>query len=364
MIDAAITHAFRGRRVLVTGHTGFKGSWLALWLQGLGAQVTGYSLGVPTTPSHFAAAGIAELLARHHDADIRDADRLAAVIDHESPDVIFHLAAQALVLASYAAPRETFDTNVMGTVNVLDAVRRRAKPCVVIVVTSDKCYAPGAPDGGHREGDSLGGRDPYSASKGAAEIVAAAYRDSFFTGPASGIKVACARAGNVIGGGDWAQDRIVVDAITHLARGQAIPVRFPAAVRPWQHVLEPISGYLLLAARLLATDDPKLCSAWNFGPLPGSDITVQNLVEKILHHWGRGSWLHTGETTAPRETATLRLNVDKAISTLGWRPQWDIDQTVARTIGWYRTFAEHPHQSMRAHSLADIAAYTAAEDSR
>ena len=360
MNDAAIRETFRGKSVLVTGHTGFKGSWLTLWLHDLGARVTGYSLAPPTSPSNFVVSHVDELAAENLPADIRDVSRVAAVIDKAQPDVIFHLAAQTIVRESYLTPRETFETNVMGTINVLEAVRRRGRPCVVVVVTSDKCYENREQTAGYRETDPLGGHDPYSASKGAAEIAVAAYRASFFPPERVGVhrvKLATARAGNVIGGGDWAKDRIIVDAVTYLARREPVPVRNPRAVRPWQHVLEPLSGYLLLAAKMLASEDPELCSAWNFGPA-GEPATVQNLVERFCAAWGGGQWKDAGDPAHPPETHTLQVNIEKAAAKLGWRPRWDLAQTVAKTAAWYRVYYDHPEQSMRPLCLADITAYS------
>ncbi|HEX7500265.1 MAG TPA: CDP-glucose 4,6-dehydratase, partial [Polyangia bacterium] len=250
--------AFAGRSVFVTGHTGFKGAWLSLWLSRLGARVTGYALAPSTEPSAFVAGGVRDVLAAHHEADIRDGERLVQAMRACTPDVVLHLAAQPLVRASYEQPRETFDVNVVGTASVLDAVRALGRPCVVVVVTSDKCYDNREHVFGYRETDPLGGLDPYSASKGAAEIVVASYRQSFFPSErvrAHGVKLASVRAGNVIGGGDWAQDRIVADIARSLSSGRPVPVRNPLSLRPWQHVLEPLGGYLLLAARMQAAPD-------------------------------------------------------------------------------------------------------------
>ncbi len=375
-MSADMAGTFRGRRVLVTGHTGFKGSWLALWLHRLGARVYGYALPPPTQPSHFELAQIQELLAGHVEADVRDGARLEQALRATQPEVIFHLAAQALVRAGYVRPRETFETNVIGTVSLLDAVRAAGRPCAVVVVTSDKCYASGAPDAipaaGFREGDPLGGHEPYSASKGAAELVVAAYRDSYFPPrllAEHGVALASARAGNVIGGGDWAHDRVVTDIVASLSTGKPVPVRNPSAVRPWQHVLEPLWGYLLLAARLVeatrapqsASDAACWCSAWNFGPLAGDDVRVEELVDRFIATWGRGSWEDVGTPGQPAETAILRLCPDKAIAQLGWRPRWDVAEAVRRTAAWYRTYYREPAAAPRAASLADIAAYETAE---
>lgn len=353
--------AFRGRRILVTGHTGFKGSWLALWLHRLGAQVTGYALAPPTQPSNFELARVRELLAAHHEADVRDFARVQAALNEADPEVVFHLAAQAVVRIGHVQPRETFDTNVMGTVNLLEAVRTRGRPCVVIVTTSDKCYENrGCPDG-FRETDPLGGEEPYSASKAAAEFVTAAYRGAFFPAKSvgqHGIKLASVRAGNVIGGGDWAPDRIISDAVVHLAAGRPVPVRNPDAVRPWQHVLEPLGGYLALAARMRASDDACWCEAWNFGPPPGEDVTVGRLVDRCVEAWGSGSWqAAAGAAQQPAEVLNLRLRIDKTVRQLGWQPRWGLNETIRRTTAWYRRYYDDPGADMRQACLDDIAAY-------
>lgn len=363
MSPASLDH-YAGRSVFVTGHTGFKGSWLSIWLNQLGARVTGYSLAPPTTPSNFVVSGVRELLAGHHEAEIRDPDTLQRAIAAAAPDVIFHLAAQPLVRLSYQQPRETFEINVMGTVNVLDAVRALGKPCVVIIVTSDKCYENREQIWGYREIDAMGGHDPYSASKGAAEVATAAYRRSFFS-PARlnqhKIKVASARAGNVIGGGDWAQDRIITDIVRHLKAGEPAPVRNPRSVRPWQHVLEPLSGYLRLGSAMLASDDPSLCDAWNFGPIVGDELPVAQLVELFIESWGSGEWKDTSDPMQPHEAAVLRLSIDKAVEQLGWRPRWGIAETVRRTARWFRLFNGESQPSMLEACRQDIADYNSTE---
>lgn len=352
--------AIRGKTVLVTGHTGFKGSWLSLWLERLGAIVVGYSLEPPTEPSNFRVSGVADSLAAHYTADVRDTSRFLDVLRVHAPDVIFHLAAQPLVRESYRTPRETFDVNVMGTVSVLDAVRQWAHPCVVVVVTSDKCYENREHVWAYRELDRMGGHDPYSASKGCAELVISSFRRSFFPpqGVARhGVRLASVRAGNVIGGGDWAPGRIVVDLVHHLAVGQPVPVRNPKAIRPWQHVLEPLGGYLALALAMMASDDPCWCSGWNFGPLPGGEADVQTLVEKFIATWGSGRWVDLSNPVAPHEATTLRLALEKARTHLSWTPCWSLDETVRRTVAWHQRFSADPAQSMRSACLADIAAY-------
>ena len=349
MESLAVTELFGGRfqgtRVLVTGHTGFKGSWLSLWLGELGATVTGYALEPPTTPSNFEASKVEACLARHVVADVRDAETLATVVCDADPDVIFHLAAQPLVRESYRDPVTTVSTNVMGTVNLLEAVRALRKPCVVIVITSDKCYENREWLYGYRETDPMGGHDPYSMSKGAAELVVASWRRSFFA-PAAldrhGISVATVRAGNVIGGGDWQQDRILVDCIRALESGQPIDVRNPTATRPWQHVLEPLGGYLLLASRMLtapANQGASLADAWNFGPEPSNCWPVARLVDEVIRCWGAGAWRDTSDPADPHEASFLALCCDKATRVLGWRPVWDVQRAVAETVAWHKAFA-------------------------
>ncbi len=353
---------FRGRSVLVTGHTGFKGSWLSVWLSELGARVFGYALPPPTSPSNFAASRVRETLAGHHEGDIRDAGAVRAALDEARPDVVLHLAAQALVRPSYAAPRETFDVNVIGTACLLDAVRELGRPCAVVVVTSDKCYENREQVWGYREGDPVGGFDPYSASKGAVELLAAAYRRSFFHPDRVGqhhVKLATARAGNVIGGGDWGQDRIVTDIVRWLGRGESVPVRNPGAVRPWQHVLEPLSGYLRLAAAMLGSDDPKWCGAWNFGPRPDDETTVRALVERFCAVWGNGRWHDASRPDQPHEAGVLRLSIDKAVAELGWRPRWSLDEAVGHTAAWYRDFYREPTRSTFDACRQDIRDYEA-----
>ena len=355
-----VRETFSGRSVFVTGHTGFKGSWLALWLQRLGARVTGYALAPPTDPSLFVAGDVRELLAAHHEADIRDGAQLNRALQEADPDVVFHLAAQSLVLTSYDRPRETFEVNVIGTAGLLEAVRARAKPCAVVIVSSDKCYENRDQVRGYREIDPLGGHDPYGASKAAAEIVVAAYRRSFFAVDRiaqHGVKLASARSGNVFGGGDWGKDRIVTDIVRHLAAGRPVPVRSPRAVRPWQHVLQALSGYLLLAARMLRSDDPAWCDAWNFGPIPGEEVPVAQLVEWFLAQWEGGTWEDLSDRRHPHEAHTLRLSIDKALGQLGWRPAWGLQEAVRRTARWYRQFYAAGSRGMREACRQDIAGY-------
>jgi len=355
----AFTDSLRGKRIFVTGHTGFKGSWLVMLLHRLGAKVIGYSLAPPTNPSLFEVARIRELVDVHHDADIRDSTRLAAAVRDARPDVVMHLAAQPLVRLSHRDPLETFSTNVVGTASLLDAVRTAGRPCAVIVVTSDKCYEPHDDGHPHDETDPMGGRDPYSASKGAAELVAASYRSSYFPPERladHGVQLATVRAGNVIGGGDWADDRIVTDVVRHLVDDKPVPVRNPAAVRPWQHVLEPLSGYLALTEAMLVEPGPRWCTGWNFGPAAGDDVTVSELVQIFIDAWGAGSWEDIHDPRAPIETQVLRLAIDKARAELPWQPRLDAQEAIRRTASWFKFFRSDPTLACLL-CEADITAY-------
>lgn len=350
---------FRGKRVLVTGHTGFKGSWLSLWLKSLGAEVFGYSLPPPTSPSNYVLSEVPRSMTGETLADVRDRKRMASVVASIAPEVVFHLAAQPLVRDSYAIPYDTFDINVMGTASLLDAVRDLGRPCAVICITTDKCYENREQVWGYRECDPMGGHDPYSASKGAAELLISSYRRSFFhpdTLESHGVQLASARAGNVIGGGDWAKDRIVTDVVAALEKGLPVPVRNPYAIRPWQHVLEPLSGYLSLGESMLTHPNPKWCSGWNFGPVSGTEATVGELAETFARVWGSGSWEDKSDPTHPHEASILRLCIDKAGWQLGWRPRWTFDQTVERTAQWYRQVL-HGETDARAACEADIKTY-------
>jgi CDP-glucose 4,6-dehydratase len=329
---------FAGRRVLVTGHTGFKGSWLAEWLLALGADVTGLALAPATDPNLFDAL---KLSARLDDrrGDLRSLDTVLREVDAVKPELIFHLAAQAIVRAAYVQPVETFATNVMGTVHLLDAVRTLGRPAAVVVVTSDKCYEDQGLRRPYRETDPLGGHDPYSASKGAAEIVAASYRRSFFPPERfaeHGVSVATVRAGNVIGGGDWSSDRVLADVVRSLSAGEPVRLRNPGAIRPWQHVLDALSGYLWLGQLLLEQGAPKLAGAWNFGPVPADAIPVSDLTQRACDAWGGGSWIDAGEPGAPHEASYLSLDATKAAEQLGWRPTWRVGQAVDATVAWYK----------------------------
>lgn len=324
---------YKGKRVMVTGDTGFKGSWLSLWLTELGADVAGFALAPERPDDHYNLIGLDGKI-RHTTGDIRDLAALKAVVSGFKPEILFHIAAQALVRLSYDDPKSTFDTNVGGSVNVLEAVRATPSLRSVVYVTSDKCYRNNEWLWGYRENDALGGHDPYSASKAAAELVFSSYMDSFLS-KRENFGAASVRAGNVIGGGDWSPDRIVPDCVRFLKSNRPIVLRNPNATRPWQHVLEPLAGYLLLGARLC--EDPKAFSgAWNFGPDNDSIRTVRELSEKIVKVWGAGSVEVAAQSSAPHEATLLHLNCDKARIKLDWRPRWGFDRAIKETIDWYR----------------------------
>ncbi len=354
---------WRGTPVLVTGHTGFKGSWLTCWLGALGARVHGYSLDPPTEPSLFALARAAEDLACDTRADLADISALTAALGRSQPRVVFHMAAQPLVRASYAQPVETFATNVMGTAHLLEAIRQVDSVQAVVVVTTDKVYENREWVYPYREADPLGGRDPYSASKAAAEIVTASYRASFFGGPGGHpARIATARAGNVIGGGDWATDRLVPDCIGAFIAGTPLSLRYPGAVRPWQHVLEPLSGYLSLAEALLDDISPVHTlsnGAWNFGPDARGDATVGQVANEVARLWGGGVRVNCAQAGHhPHEAGLLRLDVTQARAFLGWTPQWSLQQSLAETVAWYHAW--QAGEDMRAVTLQQISAYNAA----
>ena len=346
-----------GKRVLLTGHSGFKGAWMALWLQRLGAHVTGIGLPPETTPNLFNLAGV-QGITNSHFCDIRDAFALAGLIKNSKPEIIFHMAAQALVHAGYRDPLTTFATNVQGTANVLDALRQLDCTRVVVAITTDKVYQNLEQPYPYRETDVLGGHDPYSASKAAAEIVISSYRDSYLR--ERGIAVASARAGNVIGGGDWSDDRLIPDAIRAWKADLPLQIRRPQAIRPWQHVLEPLAGYLLLAERLW--HQPDMAGAYNFGPQTHEAATVRELVQLAQNAYGTGqiSW---GEgTQGPHEAGWLALEIAKTRSVLGVQPRWPLAESVQRTMGWYRQL--HDGADATDLCLSDIAAFDAANEPR
>lgn len=344
-MNAALS-GYAGERVFVTGDTGFKGAWLGYWLTRLGATVSGYALPPEHERGLYQSLGLAELV-DHTDGDVRDLDRLVAAMQEASPRVVFHLAAQALVKPSYDDPVGTFATNVMGSVHLLEAVRRTESVESVVFITSDKAYKNKEWAWGYRESDELGGHDPYSASKAAAEVVFASYRDAFFGDGRVGM--ASVRAGNVVGGGDEAHARIVPDCIRALRAGEPLVLRRPEARRPWQHVLEPLGGYLLLGRRLLE-DAARFGGAWNFGPRPESVRTVREVADRMLAGWGGGASRVVVEPADFHETQILRLSADKAHQELGWSPRWGFEATLDCTAAWYRAEAE---------GVADLRAFTA-----
>ena len=358
---AAASTEWVGRRVFLTGHTGFKGSWLSLWLQRLGAVVRGYSLAAPTTPNLFEAAGVAEGM-DSMTGDVLNAERLRVEMTAFRPEVVFHLAAQSLVRYSYANPLQTYAVNVMGTANVLDAVRGCGGVKAVVVITTDKCYENREWLWPYRENDQLGGYDPYSNSKACAELVTGAFRTSYFAPEQyaeHGVAVATARAGNVIGGGDWAPDRLIPDIVRSFAEGVAVRIRSPKSVRPWQHVLEPVRGYLMLAAAL-CKGGTRFGSAWNFGPRTGDEMPVIEIVQRMAGLWnglgGNAAW----EVDAGphfHETAQLRVDWSKAATELGWRPALGIDEALAMTADWYACCRDTRGGSMRDFTLQQIAGY-------
>jgi CDP-glucose 4,6-dehydratase len=349
--------AFSGKRVVVTGHTGFKGSWLCEWLLSLGSHVTGLALAPDTNPSLFDQLALRERLT-HVLGDIRSQDLVTHVLAAAEPDFLFHMAAQPLVRRSYREPVETWDTNVLGTIHVMEALRRLDRPCAAVMVTTDKCYENREWIWGYRENDPLGGHDPYSSSKAAAEIAVASWRRSFFHAVDRRVRLASVRAGNVIGGGDWAEDRILPDCMRALSRGNTIPVRNPAATRPWQHVLEPLAGYLAIAAALAnRPDDHRLDSAFNIGPDRESNRSVRDLVEAVCREWS-GRWDDLSDPGAVHEARLLHLDNSKAEALIGWRPTWRFDRTVSTTVAWYRDLRESPSASAVAErTLQDIRAY-------
>lgn len=331
---------FQGKTVLVTGHTGFKGSWLSAWLHLLGAKVIGVALDPPTIPSHFAAVELGEMI-QDYRLDIRDAMALKAMVQDIQPDFVFHLAAQALVRQSYADPVETYQINVLGTLHILEALRTLGKPCVATMITSDKCYDNVEWVWGYRETDALGGPDPYSASKGAAELVIRSHVKSFF--PKGGnLRVAVARAGNVIGGGDWAANRIVPDCVRAWGAGETVALRNPHSTRPWQHVLEPLSGYLTLAAELHQQAELH-GEPFNFGPAAQQSHTVLDLVRAMSRYWADVRWTDISDAAlGPYESGLLKLNCDKALHVLRWHASMSFDETIRMTAEWYRAYYEAP----------------------
>jgi len=329
-------NTYKNKKVLVTGHTGFKGGWLSLWLTGLGAWVIGYSLEPPTEPNLFESIDLEDKLT-HITGDVRDEGHLHSVFKEHKPEIIFHLAAQPLVRLSYEEPRLTYETNIMGTVSVLEATRKTDCVRVCIVVTSDKCYENRELDYGYKETDPMGGYDPYSSSKGCAELVTRAYQRSFFNGDQSrNVALSSVRAGNVIGGGDWGTDRIIPDCMRAFSKGEAINLRSPSAVRPWQYVLEPLSGYLRLGA-LMYEDAKSYSGPWNFGPNDDSAITVEELVRLVIKYYGGGAYTKD-VSSHPHEVNLLKLDASQARTRLGWQPVYNVHNAIERTVNWYKNF--------------------------
>ena len=347
---------WQGKRVFLTGHTGFKGGWLSLWLQQLGADVTGYALEAPTKPSLFEVANVAHGM-QSVIGDVRDGDAVKRAMAAARPDIVIHMAAQPLVRYSYVNPVETYATNVMGVVNLLEAVRATPGVRAVVNVTSDKCYENREWPWGYRENEAMGGYDPYSNSKGCAELVTAGYRSSFFNAEKyaeHGIALGSGRAGNVIGGGDWALDRLIPDMLRAIGAGEPVMIRNPHAIRPWQHVLEPLSGYLTLAEKLY-TEGPVHAEGWNFGPHDTDAKPVEWIIERMTQEWGAGaSWSLDGQNH-PHEATYLKLDCSKARGQLGWHPRWDIGQTIAKIVEWHKAFDQG--LDMRELSQAQITTY-------
>jgi CDP-glucose 4,6-dehydratase len=350
--------ALRDRAVLLTGHTGFKGSWLALWLADLGARVHGYALAPPTEPNAFEVAQVAPVLASDTRADLADLATLTALLERTRPEVVFHLAAQPLVREGYRDPLGTMTTNVIGTANLLEAVRGVDSVRSVVVVATDKVYEN--PETGHAfsEREPLGGKDPYSASKAAAEIVVASYRSSFFGNGRHRARIASARAGNVVGGGDWATDRLVPDCLRAFAANEPARLRHPDAVRPWQHVLEPLSGYLLLAARLLDDAGEQFARAWNFGPDASDDASVRDVAQLVATLWGNGAMVEQAENPDWHEAGLLRLDSTQARTELGWTPRWSLQQALEHTVAWQQAWLQG--DDMQAVCRDQIATYVRA----
>jgi len=354
---------FKNKKVLLTGHTGFKGSWLSMWLVSLGAKVTGLSIDVPSSPSNFDASLISSVIEDNR-IDIRDSLAVKKLVHKCQPDFVFHLAAQALVIPSYINPLDTLSINALGTANILDALRTLEKDVVAIMVTSDKAYDNVEWVWGYRETDPIGGKDPYSASKGMAELVIKTYKESFFNNSNSNIRIGIARAGNVIGGGDWAKNRLVPDCIKAWSNNEIVEVRSPHSTRPWQHVLEPLSGYLALASSL-AKDSSHHGEAFNFGPSANQDFPVSKLIDEMSNYWSKVKWKDVSKNeNIMHEAGLLKLNCDKALVELDWLPTLRFEETVKMTVEWYKNYYQKNDMSMFDYSLAQIQEFVSIANSR
>jgi len=345
---------WKGKKVFLTGHTGFKGGWLSLWLSSMGAKVTGYALAANTTPSLFDVLAIESLVEKAHLADVRDLENLQKSISQAKPDVVIHMAAQPLVRYSYVNPVETYATNVMGTVHVLESIRSVDSVRATVIVTTDKCYENKEWVWGYRENEPMGGFDPYSNSKGCAELVTSAYRQSYFSGATSVNKVASARAGNVIGGGDWSEDRLIPDAIKAFEENKPLMIRNPLATRPWQHVLEPLSGYLILA-QALYEQGSAFATGWNFGPRDEDNRSVQEVVELLIAGWNKTALWQKEGVEQPHEADLLRLDCSKARRELGWIPKWGLETAIHKIVQWQEAYKVK--ENMQEISLAQINQY-------
>ncbi len=356
MMDSCFNDIYQGKRVLITGHTGFKGAWLTLWLKELGAKVMGYALTPPTNPNLFESVGLEDKII-HVIGDIRDEAKLLSVFQDFQPEFVFHLAAQPLVKLSYKEPRLTYETNVMGTINLYEAIRKTDSVRVVINITSDKCYENREWVYGYRETDPMGGYDPYSSSKGCVELVTSAYRNSYFNPKdyrkTHNVALASVRAGNVIGGGDWGEDRLIPDCVKALSQGKTIVIRNPKATRPWQHVLEPLSGYLWLGA-LMLQDGEKYSGEWNFGP--NDDLKVEDVVNKIIDVWGYGEYKINPDGNL-HEALSLKLDISKAAFYLKWMPVHRVDGALERTINWYKEYYKGNEEKVYQYTLSQIMEY-------
>lgn len=331
---------YKGKKVLVTGHTGFKGSWLSIWLNSMGAEVIGVALDPATEKDNFVLSGIGNKIKADIRTDIKDGEKLKEIFQEHNPEIVFHLAAQPLVRLSYEIPVETYQTNVMGTINVLEAIRQSESVKVGVMITTDKCYDNKEQIWGYREIDPMGGFDPYSSSKGATEIAISSWRNSFFNPKdykKQGKSIASVRAGNVIGGGDWALDRIIPDCIRALEKDEPIEIRSPRSIRPWQHVLEPLGGYLLLAKKMWE-EPTKYCEAWNFGPRTESIADVWEVASKVIENYGKGELKDVSDPNALHEAKLLMLDINKAKFKLGWEPKMNLDDTIRMTVDWYKNY--------------------------